>query len=206
MRIKICGLTKGKDVQAAIHAGADALGFVFYDKSKRYVSIAQARNLLGLMAPFVQAVGLFVNPSADFVHAVLSQVPLDMLQFHGDESPDFCASFHRRWIKAVPMKDLTPEMATAYLQDYQQAEGFLFDAFGKTQMGGSGETFDWQRLPMTDKPIILAGGLDVNNVAAAIRLVKPWAVDVSSGVETAPGIKSSAKMRSFIETAKSAVL
>lgn len=206
MRVKICGLTRAEDVQAAAEAGADALGFVFYAPSKRAVSVFEAQALLSAVPPFVQTVGLFVNPEAAFVRQVLAAVPLDMLQFHGSETPDFCASFARRWMKAVPMRDLNASQAADYVRRYAGAAGFLFDAFGEKQMGGSGEAFDWAQLPDSKQPLILAGGLDENNVAAAVRAVRPWAVDVSSGVETAPGVKSSVKMRDFIKAAKTAVL
>lgn len=206
VKVKVCGLTRVADVQAACEAGADALGFVFYEGSKRAVTARQVAALVAEMPPFVQAVGLFVNPTAAFVREVLAVVPLDMLQFHGDESPDFCAQFGRRWIKAVPMCDLDRQGAQDYVARFERADGFLFDAFGGVQMGGSGERFDWQRLPNIQRPLILAGGLEVSNVADAVRVVRPWAVDVSSGVETAPGVKSSVKMRDFIFAAKSAEL
>lgn len=206
MRIKICGLTTIEDVQAAALAGADALGFVFYSASKRSVSIAQAAQLVAAMPPFVQSVGLFVNPEADFVREVLREVPLDCLQFHGDESAAFCQSFSRRWIKAVPMRDLSLSQASAYCEKYPQADGFLFDAFGAKVSGGSGEVFDWKRIPKLDKPVILAGGLSVENVADAVKQLRPWAIDVSSGVESAPARKSFAKMQAFISQARAATL
>lgn len=208
LKVKVCGLTRVEDVQAACGAGADALGFVFYEKSKRVVTTTHVVELVGAVAPFVQTVGLFVNPTIDFVHQVLAAVPLDMLQFHGNESPSFCAQFGRRWIKAVPMRDLDTTSAYDYVARYAMAgaNGFLFDAFGNAQMGGSGEVFDWHTLPKIAQPLILAGGLDVNNVAEAVRIVRPWAVDVSSGVETAPGVKSSVKMHDFICAVKSAEL
>lgn len=207
MRIKICGLTCEEDVRAAVRAGADALGFVFYPASVRAVSPGQVGQLIRIMPPFVQSVGLFVNPEADFLRAVLAQAPLDCLQFHGNEAADFCAGFARRWIKAVPMRDLpTAQAAADYCNAYAGADGFLFDAFGAQVSGGSGETFDWSHLPAIDKPLILAGGLNAENVAAAVRAVRPWALDVSSGVESAPGRKSFAKMQAFISQARAAAL
>lgn len=207
MRIKICGLTCVEDVQAAAQAGADALGLVFYAPSKRAVEMAQAVELVRAMPPFVQSVGLFVNPEAEFVREVLAAVPLDCLQFHGNEAADFCASFGRRWIKAVPMQDLADSQAVAaYCAAYPQADGFLLDAFGEAQSGGSGEVFDWHKIPALTKPLILAGGLTVDNVAQAVKAVRPAAVDVSSGVESAPARKSFAKMQAFISQARAAAL
>lgn len=207
MRIKICGLTCAEDVQAAAAAGADALGFVFYPPSKRAVSIEQAAALLSAVPPFVQSVGLFVNPEAAFVRAVLEKVPLEVLQFHGQEEAAFCAGFGRRWIKAVPMQDLPDSAAVAqYCSAYAQADGFLLDAFGAQSNGGSGKVFDWKKIPAMSKALILAGGLNVENVAAAVKAVRPWAVDVSSGVESAPARKSFAKMQAFISQARAAAL
>ena len=204
-RIKICGLTRADDVQAAIDCGADALGFVFYDRSPRHVTLAQAEKLLVRVPPLVSAVGLFVDAPADTVRATLAAVPLDQLQFHGAESADYCRQFGRRWFKAVPMRDLpSAEAAAAWLAAYPDSSAFLFDAFGKAQMGGSGEAFDWSRLPPTDRPVILAGGLHAGNVADAIRRFSPFAADVSSGVESAPGVKSSAKMRAFFSAVRNA--
>lgn len=207
MRIKICGLSCAEDVQAAAAAGADALGFVFYPPSKRAVSIEEAAALLSTVPPFVQSVGLFVNPEAAFVRAVLEKVPLEVLQFHGQEEAAFCAGFGRRWIKAVPMQDLPDSAAVAqYCSAYAQADGFLLDAFGAQSSGGSGKVFDWKKIPAMSKALILAGGLNVENVAAAVKAVRPWAVDVSSGVESAPARKSFAKMQAFISQARAAAL
>lgn len=204
-RIKICGLTRADDVQAAIDCGADALGFVFYDRSPRHVTLAQAEKLLVRVPPLVSAVGLFVDAPADTVRATLAAVPLDQLQFHGAESADYCRQFGRRWFKAVPMRDLpSAKAAAAWLAAYPDSSAFLFDAFGQAQMGGSGEAFDWSRLPPTDRPVILAGGLHVGNVGEAIHRFRPFAVDVSSGVESAPGVKSSAKMRAFFSAVRNA--
>lgn len=207
MRIKICGLSCVEDVQAAAAAGADALGFVFYPPSKRAVSIEEAAALLSAVPLFVQSVGLFVNPEAAFVRAVLEKVPLEVLQFHGQEEAAFCAGFGRRWIKAVPMQDLPDSAAVAqYCSAYAQADGFLLDAFGAQSSGGSGKVFDWKKIPAISKALILAGGLNVENVAAAVKAVRPWAVDVSSGVESAPARKSFAKMQAFISQARAAAL
>ena len=204
-RIKICGLTRADDVKAAIDCGADALGFVFFERSPRHVTLAQAERLLALLPPLVSAVGLFVDAPAAVVRETLAVLPLDQLQFHGVETADYCRQFGRRWFKAVPMRDL-PDAASAaaWLAAYPDSSAFLFDAFGRAQMGGSGEVFDWSCLPPTDRPVILAGGLHAGNVGDAIRRFRPFAVDVSSGVESAPGVKSSAKMRAFITAVRNA--
>lgn len=197
-RIKICGLTRADDVKAAVDCGADALGFVFFERSPRHVTLAQAEKLLALVPPLVSAVGLFVDAPAAVVRETLAALPLDQLQFHGSEAADYCRQFGRRWFKAVPMHDLPDAArAAAWLAQYPDSSAFLFDAFGKAQMGGSGEAFDWSRLPPTDRPVILAGGLHAGNVGEAIRRFRPFAVDVSSGVESAPGVKSSVKMQAF---------
>ena len=204
-RIKICGLTRPDDVKAAIDCGADALGFVFYERSPRHVTLAQAEKLLALLPPLVSAVRLFVDAPADMVRATLAAVPLDQLQFHGTEPAAYCRQFGRRWFKAVPMRDLqSAKDAAAWLAQYPDSSAFLFDAFGKAQTGGSGETFDWSLLPPSERPLILAGGLHAGNVGEAIRRFRPFAVDVSSGVESAPGQKSSAKMRAFVIAVRNA--
>jgi phosphoribosylanthranilate isomerase len=195
-RIKICGLTRPEDVLAAVRAGADAIGFVFYPHSPRFVSFERAAELAALLPPFVTAVGLFVNASADFVGAALERVPLQLLQFHGDESDAECARHGRPWIKAARMRpgvDLV-EFAVSH----PGARGILVDAFVEGY-GGGGATFDWSLIPAGfDRPLILSGGLDPDNVAAAVRRLRPWAVDVSSGVESAKGIKDAARIAAFV--------
>ncbi len=198
-RIKICGITTTEDMLSAVNAGADAIGFVFYPLSKRAITIAQAAEIVAAMPPLVSAVGLFVDPEADFVDDVLAQVALDQLQFHGKETATFCRQFGRRYFKAVPMKTLDQKQAGDYLADYPDACGFLFDAFGGSQQGGSGTAFDWQQIPATEKPVIIAGGLAPENVTEVVRRYHPFAVDVSSGVESAPGVKSSVKINRFID-------
>lgn len=196
-RIKICGITRPEDALEAVRLGADALGLVFYGRSPRAVTPAQAAGLVAVLPPFVTAVGLFVDPDAGFVREVLAAVPLDLLQFHGDESPAFCAQFDRRFIKAVRMRpdvDLHAEAAR-----YAAADGLLLDAYRPGVPGGTGERFDWAAIPQDlGAPVVLAGGLDADNVADAIRAVRPWAVDVSSGVEADKGIKDAAKMAAFL--------
>lgn len=177
--------------------GADALGLVFYPPSPRFVAVETAQRIVAALPPFVVTIGLFVNAEPAAVRAVLSLIPLALLQFHGDEQPDYCAAFGLPYLKAVPMG------AGAAVQDYEQrfatAAGLLLDSHGGEQTGGSGQGFDWARIPAErHKPLILAGGLRPGNVTAAIRQVRPWAVDVSSGVETAKGIKDAELMRAFL--------
>jgi phosphoribosylanthranilate isomerase len=195
-RIKICGLTRPEDVRAAVSAGADAIGFVFYPPSPRAVTAEQAAELVALLPPFVVSVGLFVNPEPSYVEQVLAHVPLQLLQFHGDESESACARFGRPWIKAARMRpgiDLVE-----FSSSYPRASGILVDAF-VDGYGGGGKTFDWSLIPEGfGRPLVLSGGLDVDNVTDAVRRVRPWAVDVSSGVESAKGIKDAAKVAAFI--------
>jgi phosphoribosylanthranilate isomerase len=202
-RVKICGITRIEDGLAAAQAGADAIGLVFYAKSPRHVAVAQARAIAASLPPFVTSVALFVNPSPAEVDAVLGMVPIDLLQFHGEESPDFCRSFARPYLKAVrvrPGVDLV-KYATAY----PDARGLLLDAYVEGQPGGTGESFDWGLIPHDlPLPVVLSGGLHAGNVAAGIRQVKPWAVDASSGVEAAKGIKDAAKIAAFMQGVRNA--
>lgn len=197
-RIKICGLTRVEDVRAVAASGADALGLVFYEASPRHVSAVQAAALAHAAPPFVTVVGLFVNSAAEYVQEVLSQVPLDVLQFHGEESPDFCAQFGKPFLKAVRVKagvDLVECAAR-----YAGARGLLLDAYVEGTHGGTGASFDWTLIPHDLRlPVILSGGLHAGNVAEAIRQVRPYAVDVSSGVELAKGIKDAEKIAAFIK-------
>ena len=196
-RVKICGLTRAEDVADAVQAGADALGFVFYQPSPRAVTIAQAAELVRQVPAFVTTVGLFVNPSADEVRATLDQVPLDLLQFHGDETPEFCAQFQRRWIKAIRVQNA--EQIKRAFQDYAQASGLLVDAYDPQRYGGTGQSFNWSLIPaLRPLPLILAGGLSSANVSGAVEQVRPWAVDVSGGVERSKGIKDIDKISDFI--------
>lgn len=201
-RIKICGITREQDVQAVADSDADALGLVFYEKSPRHVGAEQAAKLVRAVPPFVTVVGLFVNPTAAFVREVLAKISLDVLQFHGEETPEFCRQFGRPYLKAIRVKagvDLVECAAR-----YADAQGLLLDAYVEGTQGGTGESFDWalipQKLPL---PVILSGGLHAGNVALAIRQVRPYAVDVSSGVEAAKGIKDAAKVAAFIKEVKS---
>lgn len=202
VRIKICGITRVEDALVAANLGVDAIGLVFYDASPRAVSIEQARVICASLPPFVTTVGLFVNAQMNQVEAVLRQVPLDLLQFHGDEPAVYCGHFKRPYIKAVRMKagmDLPATIAA-----YVDAQGVLLDTYVKGVQGGTGQAFNWADVPDGLKsPIILAGGLNADNIAAAIARVNPWAVDVSGGVEAAAGIKDPALMTAFVQAVKS---
>jgi phosphoribosylanthranilate isomerase len=201
VRVKICGITRLQDLHAACDAGADALGFVFYEKSPRHLSIATAAALLRELPPFVQSVGLFVNAEPAFIEAVLNAVPLDLLQFHGDETPADCARYGRPYIKAVRVNRETDLLKCA--ADIDAARGLLLDAYVPGVPGGTGERFDWRLIPPDlPKPVILSGGLTPDNVADAVQRVRPWAVDVSSGVEVSKGIKDAHKIAQFIAKAK----
>jgi phosphoribosylanthranilate isomerase len=195
-RIKICGLTRPGDVDAAVAAGADAVGFVFYPQSARYVSPGVAAALARRLPPFVSAVGLFVNASVAEIEATLTEVPLDLLQFHGDETPEECARWRRPYLKAARMR---PDVdLLQYAASFATARALLLDAFVETR-GGGGETFDWSLIPSgLPLPFVLAGGLNPENVGEAVRRVRPAAVDVSSGVETAKGVKDPRRMAAFV--------
>ena len=200
-RIKICGITRVEDAQVAAHSGADALGLVFYGKSPRHVSVQQAVLLAAAVPPFVTVVGLFVNPSEDEVRNVLCEVPLDALQFHGEEEPEFCAHFNRPYLKAIRVKSGVDLVQCA--ARYKGAQALLLDAYIEGAHGGTGASFDWALIPPNlPLPVVLSGGLHVGNVAEAIRQVRPYAVDVSSGVEAAKGIKDAAKIAAFINEVK----
>ncbi|MFV5214189.1 phosphoribosylanthranilate isomerase [Azonexus caeni] len=201
-RIKICGLTREADVDAAVAAGADAIGFVFYPPSPRYVTPERAAELACRVPPFVDVVGLFVNATADDVATTSATVPLNLLQFHGDETPEFCRSFARPWLRAArvrPGLDLVE-----FARSYSNARGLLLDAFVEGY-GGGGHVFDWMLIP-PDLPgyLVLSGGLHAGNVGDAIRRVRPVAVDVSSGVEAGKGIKDHDKIAAFVAAVRAA--
>ena len=200
-RIKICGITRAEDALSAANNGADAIGLVFYQRSPRHVNVAQAKLLAGTLPPFVTVVGLFVNAEAAFVREVLANVPLDMLQFHGDETPEYCAQFDRPYLKAIRVKAGVDLLQCA--SDFRSAKGLLLDAHAEGIPGGTGTAFDWTLIPkQLPLPVILSGGLDAENVATAIKQVRPYAVDVSSGVEAGKGIKDAAKVAAFINEVK----
>ena len=197
-RIKICGLTREIDVRDASAGGADALGLVFYSPSPRYVSAARAAQLLQSFPPFVSSVGLFVNASVDEVRLVLKQVRLDILQFHGDESPQYCAQFGIPFIKAVRVRPGVDLLQ--YAETYGAAKALLLDAYVDGIPGGTGASFDWSLIPPNlPLPIILSGGLSATSVGLAVQTIRPYAVDVSSGVESSKGIKDKQKMYAFIK-------
>jgi phosphoribosylanthranilate isomerase len=204
-RVKICGITRRKDAEGAIAAGADAIGLVFYAPSPRAVDIHSARDILAGLPPLVSSVGLFVDPQREEVEEACATLPLSLLQFHGDEPPAFCESFGLPWMKAVrvsPETDIVAAMAP-----YKTASAILLDTFSIGVPGGTGQRFDWTRVPARrDRPLVLAGGLDPRNVAAAIGATRPYAVDVSGGVEEAPGCKSLDKVREFIAAVRAADL
>lgn len=196
-RVKICGITREADARAAVAAGCDAVGLVLHAPSPRAVTLEQAGSILAQLPPFVTRVGLFMDAGADAVQAALEALPLDLLQFHGHEPPEACDAFGMDYLKAVPMAE--PGGARAFMARYPRARGFLLDSHGPGQAGGTGRTFDWASWPGdVDRPLILAGGLHPDNVAAAIARTRPWAVDVSSGVEAAPGIKDPGRITRFM--------
>ena len=210
-RVKICGITRVEDGVAAARAGADAIGLVFWAGTPRCVGFEQARSIVAALPAFVSVVGLFVDPTPEAVRAALAEVPLDLLQFHGEEQPEFCSSFGRPYVKAVPVKPGVDLLQ--YATSYADARGLLLDAFQPGGLpGGTGTTFDWNQIPGSlPRPLILSGGLTPQNVATAIRSVRPWGVDVSSGVEVTgtdgkpkKGIKSPPKITAFIREVRNA--
>ena len=203
-RVKICGITRIEDAMAAAQAGADAIGFVFDPKSPRHVHPDQALKIARALPPFITIVGLFVNPAPDTVEGVLGHVPLDLIQFHGNEKPEQCRRYHRSYIKAIHMKPDVDLREMARL--YGDATGLLLDTYVADVAGGSGQAFDWSRIPSDlGKSVILAGGLTPENVGDAVRRVHPYAVDVSSGVEQSKGVKDANKISAFIEAVGRAV-
>jgi phosphoribosylanthranilate isomerase len=202
-KIKICGITSAADALAAVEAGADALGFVFYDQSPRHVSLNAAAEIIRQLPPFIVKVGLFVNAPGELVLRAIADCGLNLLQFHGDETPEYCVRFGLMSMKAFRIRDAE---SLQVLPNYQ-TDAWLLDAYTPGRMGGTGERFDWELALEAKKfgrPIFLAGGLTPENVAEAIRKVGPYAVDVSSGVESAPGRKDAAKVKAFIRAAKQA--
>ena len=196
-RVKICGITRPEDAHEAIRQGADAIGFVFYPNSPRYISPAIAAEIVSKIPAFVSVVGLFVDAESGFIQEVLSKVHLDLLQFHGEELPDACRQYSRHYMKAIRVK--TDTNLVQYATDYWDAKALLLDAFAKGIPGGTGLVFDWSLIPQNlSLPVILAGGLNANNVGLAIQKVHPYAVDVSGGVEITKGIKDAAKIAAFM--------
>jgi phosphoribosylanthranilate isomerase len=201
-RIKICGITRPADGRAAAEAGADAIGLVFYPLSPRYLSTERAVEIRDALPPFVQTVALFVNPDAAQVAQVIGRVRPAMLQFHGEETPQFCAQFGTPYVKACRVRQGVDLLE--YLRPFSSAAAWLLDSYVE-EYGGVGERFDWSIVPRRlERPLILSGGLAPDNVAEAIRRVRPWGVDVSSGVESAKGIKDAAKIAAFIAEVRNA--
>ena len=213
-RVKICGITRVEDALAAARSGADAIGFVLWPGSPRNVTLEQAHAIAVGVPPFVSIVGLFVDPAPEHVRAAIEKIPLDLLQFHGGEAPEFCRAFGRRYLKAVPVAgNATQVDLLEYAARYSDACGLLFDAPPSGGLpGGTGQTFDWRVLPRNlPRSLVLSGGLDAANVGDAIRRMRPWAVDVSSGVEaqgadgrTIRGTKDPARIAAFIEEVRNA--
>jgi phosphoribosylanthranilate isomerase len=201
-RVKICGITRPGDARAAAEAGADAIGLVFYPRSPRFLAVERAAEIRDALPPFVQTVALFVNPDAAQVAQVIGRVKPGMLQFHGEETPQFCAQFGVPFVKACRVKAGVDLLE--YLRPFSRAAAWLLDSFVEAY-GGVGERFDWSLVPQgLERPIILSGGLERGNVAEAIRGLRPWGVDVSSGVESAKGIKDAAKIAAFIAEVRNA--
>lgn len=202
VRSKICGITRPEDAIVAAQAGADAIGLVFYAPSPRAVNVQQAREIIRALPPFVTVVGLFVNASACEINETLDSVPLDLLQFHGDESPEQCSGYHRPYIKALRVRP--GDNLEAACERYSSASGLLLDAFVEGVPGGTGLAFDWNLVPAAlPKPIILAGGLTPENVSEAIERVRPFGVDVSGGVELSKGIKDAHRVQAFVKAVRS---
>lgn len=204
MRIKICGITNREDAWTALDAGADALGFVFYAKSPRAVTPAVARTIIRDLPPFVVTVGVFVNEDPAIVRDAMDQCGLALAQLHGDETPAYCESLGRPVVKAIRVKDRGAFLALAEYQGRAGVRGFLLDAFSEEAYGGTGRLSDWQLAAEAAKTasIVLAGGLTVENVADAVKAVRPYGIDVSSGVESAPGRKDASKVAAFIRAAR----
>ncbi len=202
-RIKICGITRAEDARSAVMHGADALGLNFYPPSPRSISLEQAKGIAAEVPPFVTLVALFVDATAQQVREIADALPVGLLQFHGEESPEFCAQFDRPWIKAIrchPDLDLAAET-----RRFSGARGVLLDAWQEGVPGGTGKTFDWRRVPEDlGAPLVLAGGLRADNVGEAVRSLRPFAVDVSGGVESSKGIKDDAEIQRFIAAVRAA--
>lgn len=199
VRVKICGLTRREDVAAAVDAGADALGFVFTPRSRRFLEPPEAFELVSAVPAFIARVGLFMDQDEDEVRRVLDAVPLSLLQFHGNETGRFCRQFGLPYMKALAMGS---GGRAEGVDAYSDAAALLLDSHEPGAPGGTGQAFDWNRIPILPRPLVLAGGLGPRNVHRAVQQVRPWAVDVSSGVETEPGVKNARKMNEFISEAK----
>ncbi|MCL4164754.1 UNVERIFIED_CONTAM: hypothetical protein GTU68_046688 [Idotea baltica] len=200
-RIKFCGITRVEDLQMAVDLGIDAIGLVFCPVSPRVINVQQACTLIDRCGPFITSVGLFMNQDAGTISSLIEQVPVDMLQFHGDESEQFCCSFGLPYMKSVAMGGNSQAISES---DYSSASALLLDSNELGQPGGSGKQFNWENIPELKRPVILAGGLKPNNVRDAVKQVRPYAVDVSSGIESAKGIKEFNKMKDFVSSVRDA--
>ena len=196
-RVKICGITRSQDAEFAAEMGVDAIGLVFFEASPRAVTIAQAKKIVAILPPFVSVVALFVDAAASTVNDCLAALPIDMLQFHGNESQEYCAQFSRPYLKAIRMREGIDLVAQSEI--YNDACALLLDSYQPGVQGGTGQTFDWSMIKKINKPIILAGGLTAENVGGAIKRVHPFAVDVSGGVEEDKGIKAHEKINAFMQ-------
>lgn len=202
-RIKFCGITRSEDAHLACELGVDAIGLVFTRKSPRYVGLEQARAIRVALPPLVTVVALFMDDEPGWIEQVIGAVQPDILQFHGSEPPSLAGGFALPYFKAVPMGSVVDVASFAAL--HPAAAGLLLDSHAAGNVGGSGDAFDWSRIPRNlPRPLVLAGGLDATNVAQAIALVRPYAVDVSSGIESAPGVKHAARMRDFVTAVRTA--
>lgn len=199
-RVKICGITRCEDAQLAADAGADAIGLVFYEKSPRFVTNIQAADISQVIPAFVSRVALFKDADQQVVESVLAQVEIDLLQFHGSETAAYCEQFNRPYIKAIGMKGVEQDadFLRSSAENYRSAKALLLDGHAPGEAGGTGQSFDWKSIAAIEKPVVLAGGLNADNVKQAIDLVRPFAVDVSSGVESSPGIKDRDKVMAFM--------
>lgn len=204
-RVKICGITRIEDASSAVNEGADAIGLIFYAPSPRNVDINIAAEIVKQLPPFVSVVGLFVNADQAWVDDVLLNVPIDLMQFHGEETPAYCRQFGKPYMKAIRVRESTNLLQ--YEDEFSDARALLLDTFVDGAAGGTGKTFDWNLIPKTMvKPVVLAGGLNATNVTEAIRKVRPYAVDVSGGVEQSKGIKSAEKIAAFMRGVSNASL
>lgn len=198
VRVKICGITRIEDAMFAVESGVDAIGFVFWPQSSRYITPEQASEITKKIPAFIHTVGVYVDPAPDWVEETATAAKLSLLQFHGDETPEFCAQFSLPYIKAIRVRDGADLIQ--YAQRYPLAKGLLLDTYAADMPGGTGHVFDWNLIPRDlPLPIILSGGLTAENVASAIKHVNPWAVDVSSGVEASKGIKDKYKISAFMQ-------
>jgi phosphoribosylanthranilate isomerase len=201
VRVKVCGITRSEDALSAVKAGVDAIGFVFWPNSQRYIDPESADRIASQIPSFITTVGVYVDPDVSWVEQTISIVKLSLLQFHGNESPEFCAQFSVPYIKAIRVKEDTDLLQ--YAQRFETAKGLLVDTYAPGMPGGTGHTFDWKLIPpQLTLPLILSGGLSPENVSTAIRETRPWAVDVSSGVEVSKGIKDEEKIFAFMQGVK----